>query len=120
MKIVIVEPMKEARITETDKSLAAMQEIVGGLIQVLTIDDGVCIVCNEEGKIDGLELNRGLKDKNGELWEIIAGTFFIVGDDYETGDFISLTDEQAECYRKQFERPEVFMKIGNKIEAFKI
>lgn len=120
MKVVIVEPMKEARIAEIDSKLESMQKIVGGYIEVLTISDGICIVCNEEGKIDGLELNRGLKDANGELWGIIAGTFFVVGDDYESGDFTSLTDEQAEYWLKQFRNPEVFVKVGDKIRSFEI
>ena len=71
MKIVLVEPEKEARITEIKGELHEMQEIVGGLIQALyPWDDRVALICNDEGKIMGLPLNRVLKD-----YDVIAGTF---------------------------------------------
>lgn len=37
--------------------LEAMQEAVGGWIETVTLDRQVVIVCNEEGKIRGMEPN---------------------------------------------------------------
>lgn len=96
--------------------LEAMQAIVGGYIEVYPLADDAAIVCNEEGKLNGLELNRPIYH-NGEIVEIIAGTFFIAGDDYDLGEFVSLTDEQIAQYSKQFEAPVTFMRLGNKIIA---
>lgn len=51
-----------------------MQEIVGGYIQAVHyFDELVTLVCNEEGKINGSELNRAIKDDNGKIVDIIAG-----------------------------------------------
>lgn len=49
--------------------------------------------------------------------EIIAGTFFIAGDDISIGEFVSLTDEQIAQYSKQFKEPVYFMKLGGEIIA---
>lgn len=121
IKVVIAKPMREAFIYTIKNELEELQKIVGGYIETLdfTREDNVTIICNEEGKINGLPLNRSLAHE-GEIWEIIAGTMIIVGDDYENGQFIGLTDEQAEKYLNQFLKPEVFYKMNNEIISVKV
>lgn len=116
IKVLKVEPDKAPELIEMKNELEAMQEIVGGYIEVFPLADDVAIVCNEEGKINGLPLNRPIYH-NGEIVEIIAGTFFIAGDDISIGEFVSLTDEQIAQYKKQFFSPVTFMKIGREIIA---
>ena len=99
MKILIVEPNKEPYESLLDNKLEAMQKIVGGNIEVVNLDQNTALVCNEEGKLDGLEGNRRVAH------DVIAGTFFIVGDNNE-GEFISLTDEQISNYHKRFKDSE--------------
>lgn len=41
----------------TDYSLEELQEIVGGHIEILSLNDEEIMVLNEEGKILGLDLN---------------------------------------------------------------
>lgn len=116
IKVLKVEPDKAPELIEMKNELEAMQAIVGGYIEVFPLADDVAIVCNEEGKINGLPLNRPIY-YNGEIVEIIAGTFFIAGDDISIGEFVSLTDAQIAQYQKQFFSPVTFMKIGGKIIA---
>lgn len=100
-KIVLVEPGKAARITETELTLENMQQTVGGLIQaVYPWKDKVALVCNDEGKILDLPLNRALADEEGRVYDVVAGTFFICG--LTEDNFGSLTDEQAELYSEKF------------------
>ena len=100
MQVVLVEPGKAARITEIGEDLQDMQEIVGGLIQALyPWEDPAAIVCNDEGKIMGLPLNRVLED-----YDIITGTFFICGIQGE--NFSSLTEQQLQKYQQKFRCPE--------------
>ena len=81
-------------------TLEAMQQMVGGLIEIVYLDD-VCLVCNEEGKLMGLEGNRRVGH------DIISGTFFLAGDtDY--GEFCSLTQEQLNQFSQRFAQPETF------------
>ena len=119
IKVVIVEPLKAPRIEIIENTLEAMQKIVGGWIEPLNIADGIDIICNEEGKMNGLTLNRGLRTEGGEIWEVIAGTFLIAGFDDDTGHQISLTDEQAEYYKKKFWEAEDFLLINGKILSVK-
>ena len=115
-KIVLVEPNKTARIVEMNLSLENMQKTVGGLIQaVYPFEDEVALVCNDEGKIMGLPLNRGLTDKKGNIYDIVAGTFFICG--LSEDNFAGLTDEQADLYLKKFLHPQKFIRINGKIIA---
>ena len=111
MRVVLVEPGKKAVVKTIDGSLEGMQKVVGGLIEMIPIDDrGSCLICNEEGKINDLPLNRALVDKDGRVTDIIAGTFFVCGTDEE--NFASLNDAAAEKYRKRFLLPEEVMRFG--------
>lgn len=115
MKVVYVEPRRIAEIREIGSGLEAMQASVDGYIEALyPFADPVAIVCNEEGKINGLEPNRGLADDKGDLYEIIAGTFFICLARPDSEDFESLTDELASKYLEMFKYPEVFMMANGK------
>lgn len=114
--VVLVEPQKEARVAEIDNTLEAMQTIVGGYIEaVYPFTDEVALVCNEEGKIAGLPLNRELKDSDGKIYDIVAGTFFVTG--LTKDNFGSLTDEQAEVYLEKFRYPEKFVRFNDDIIA---
>lgn len=80
-----------------EDTLEAKQKLVGGLIEVVPLDD-VLIVCNEEGKIDNLPPNV-LFD-----YDYIAGDCFVIGDDYKTANFKSLTDEEVEKYKEELDK----------------
>jgi len=110
INVLIVEPNELPYEKEIPNTLEAKQEIVGGYIECTSIldDDSVSIICNEEGKINGLPLNRYIGH------DIIAGTFIIAGDDYENGEFKSLTDEQIKKYKERFGK-ESFAETENKI-----
>ena len=105
MTVVKVEPGKKAQLVKIENSLKGMQTVVGGLIQVISpFDDDVALVCNEEGKMLCLPLNRTLQ----ETGDIIGGTFFICGAPADAEYFDSLTKEQIVKYYKMFEFPEHF------------
>jgi hypothetical protein len=79
-----------------------MQTIVGGSIEAIyPFEDSVALICNEEGKLLGLEGNRRFGG------DIIAGVFYVVGED-KCGNFVSLTEEQMEHYNKRFWEPEQY------------
>jgi hypothetical protein len=119
IKVVLVKPLQKPQIIEIGTSLEAMQETVGGLIeQIMPFDEEVALVCNEEGKIDGLDLNRALKYPDGKIIDIIAGDFFICSTKGE--NFTSLTDEQAQRYSEMFKTPERFYQTADGIKAVPI
>ena len=61
----------------------------------------------------GLPLNCALRDESGEAYDVIAGTFLVVGLGEE--DFASLTPELAEKFEKQFHQPESFIPLGRRM-----
>ncbi len=100
LTVVMVEPHKAPYVAEVDDELSALQKAVGGYIEVVGNGDGTLIICNEEGKLQGLEGNRRIRDGS----SIIAGTFFVVGDDGE--NFRSLTESEVTRYMDRFKNPE--------------
>ena len=114
MTVLVVEPMKEPYVKEIDPDLHSLQAEVGGDIgATYPYSDPVALVCNDEGKLIGLDLNRGLRDENGEFYDIVAGTFLVVGLGEE--DFASLSPELIQKYTEQFKTPERFMQINGNI-----
>ena len=100
---VVVEPGKKPEIKEIDSSLKGLQALVGGYIQAIyPYEDPVGIVCNEEAKLEGQPLNRALRDEDGDIYDIVAGTFAIVG--LTDDSFGSLDSELALKYAKLFIR----------------
>ena len=115
MEIVAVMPgCKPKRIT-IPHTLDAMQKQVGGYIQAIyPYEDLVAIVCNEEGKLLGMEPNRAIRDPDSnEIIDIICGTFFICG--LNEDNFCSLTEEQMAYYEAMFHSPEMFLWNGRNI-----
>lgn len=101
IKVVMVQPHKNPTITTLKNKLENLQEAVGGLIEIIDIEDNVCILCNEEGKLTGLEGNRALGE------DILVGTFYVCGSNDE-GELTSLTDSQIEKYIQFFWEPQTF------------
>ncbi len=96
MLILVVEPGKVPETRNISGDLKEMQGIVGGYIQAIYPFPGGALVCNEEGWLLGLPGNRGLRDKDGEVHNIIWGTFFLCGAPADEEGFVGLTPEQAE------------------------
>ena len=116
MNVLMVEPGKAPYEAQIGDDLQSMQALVGGYIQaVYPFEQPVALVCCESGKLDGLPLNRALRDADGDIYDIVAGRFFIVG--LGESDFTDLPYELAERFAEQFRQPEMFMRVDGKIVA---
>lgn len=119
LTVLVVEPMKEPYVKEIDPGLHALQAEVGGDIAAsYPFDDPVGLVLNDEGKLIGLDLNRSLRDEHGEIYDIVAGTFLVVGLGPES--FASLSPDMIQKYTKQFKRPELFASINGQIVSVRV
>lgn len=103
MKIVRVDPGKSAVLTEIDGSLKSMQAVVRGLIEVIPMFDGdVVLVCNEEGKLQGLAPNRPVYlPGDDKPYDIIYGTFFLCSVN-EDGDMLELPEDKLAFYLEKY------------------
>ena len=118
MNVLMVEPGKVPYETEIGSDLASLQAAVGGDIQaVYPYEEPVALICNEEGKLTGLPLNRALRDEDGEIYDIVAGKFFLVG--LGEDSFMDIAPEHAAKFAEQFKHPEEFARLAGKIIAIK-
>ena len=118
IKAVIVEPNKKARIAEIESGLKSLQSWVGGFIQaVYPFDDPVVVICNEEGKMNGSELNRAVYSKDKQILDVIAGKFFVAYAPFESESFLSMPKDLMKKYEDKFRYPERFYKTPEGIEA---
>lgn len=91
--MLLVEPNEHPKVIEAKTGLEDLQHLVGGFIEVVyPFEDPVGLIVNEEGKINGLPLNRALRDENNEVYDVIAGSFLVTG--LTEDSFGSLTPEQ--------------------------
>ena len=112
--VVAVHPQQRPEVIEIEDTLERLQKFVGGYIQVVyPFEDNVGLVCNDDGKFDGSPLNRALRDDNGKIYDIIAGSFLIVG--LTEDSFGSLTQAQQEKFVAFFETPEMFLKVAGRL-----
>lgn len=119
--VLVVEPMKPPKVVEIPETLESMQAVVDGYIQeIMPFDDEVALVCNEEGKVNGLPMNRAIYNEDGQMIDIIAGKFFICSAPFTSENFESLSKEQQEKYANKFKDPEVFIQSGNGLTAISI
>lgn len=118
MKVLMVEPGKSPYETEIEGGLESLQAAVGGDIQATyPFDDLVGLICNDEGKLIGLPLNRALYDDEGHLYDIVPGNFLIIGLGEE--DFTDLPADLIEKYTERFKYPEKFFRLAGEIVAVK-
>lgn len=99
LRVVVVEPGKPAYEKQIGTGYRALSKEVGGLIECVNYHgDGTLIVCNDEGKLRGMEGNR--RFSNGS---VIAGPFVVVGTAGE--DIRSLTDQEVQKYLQVYDQP---------------
>ena len=101
-----VAPLCEPEVITLNNDLRSLQEAVSidapyvGLIEIVGIDDKTCILCNEEGKLTGLQPNRRLG------YDVLCGVFYVTGQD-NRGNLTSLSPAAIERYQKVFAKPEI-------------
>lgn len=115
MKVLVVETMKKPYVKEINGTLKEMQTIVGGYIEGFPIFEDVYVFCNDEGKIQGLKPNRAVFDEDGNVVDIICGTFFLCS--LNEGE--DLSDELISKYTELFGVGHYIFKFSNDVCAFK-
>lgn len=117
--VLMVEPGQHPKVTNLKDDLDSLQKAVSigadyqGLIEFVSLGNGDCIMCNEEGKLIGLEGNRRLGD------DILVGVFYVMSEN-EDGELLSLSERKIKHYTNVFWEPETFdcMEIENSLYAF--
>ena len=116
LTVLVVAPGEKPSVVTIPAGLDSLYNQVGEPIQAIyPFEEPVGIVCNDNGKINGMQLNRALRDDENSIYDIVSGTFLVVGLGEE--DFCSLTPEQIEKYSEHFAEPEMFFMLDGEIQA---
>lgn len=93
-------PGNEPEMVELEENLNAMQDFVGGRIEVVRPwGDDVVLICDGEAIIKGAELNRIIKHESGGVFGVISGPFFLCLAPKNSDYFMSLPNIFAEHYK---------------------
>lgn len=116
IKVVMVEVNKKPYVKIIDNTLEDKQALVGGNIQsvptLLPKFHSFDFICNEDGKSDGLPYNRYIFNNR----DAIAGDFIAIKFDKSTGDYITMTDEEAKLLCEEIEKE---CPVFNYVDYFK-
>lgn len=119
MDVLLIKPFMYPQKVKIGCELEDLQAAVGGDIEaVYPFNDPVAIICNEEGKFNGSELNRSLRGEDGEIYDILAGDFLVTGLTEE--NFGSLSPELMKKYEEHFHQPEMYIRLGRSIMALPV
>ena len=115
INVLVVEPGRKPYAKEIGSDLDSLQKAVNAdIIQsVYPYEEPVALICDDEGKMTGKELNRALRDEDGHIYDVVAGTFLIVGLGEE--DFSSLSPDLMKQFSEKFKTPEMFMNTGGRL-----
>ena len=115
IKVLIVEPNKAPYAKEIAVGLNALQDEIGGNIQaVYPFKEPVALLCDDEGKVKEKPLNRILRDEQNKPYDVIAGTFLIVG--LGEQNFVSLDSKLLNYFLNKFKVPEVFIPSNYEVD----
>ncbi|MBI2756175.1 MAG: DUF3846 domain-containing protein [Chloroflexi bacterium] len=100
IRIVLKRPTEEPVVQEIENSLRSFQRLVGGTIECPSLPDGTEFICHEEGKIKHLAPNFYAPT----LEDLIVGPALFVRANNETGEYVSLSEAEAEAIIARFGR----------------
>lgn len=99
--IIKAEPHRQPEIITINNTLEALQSLVEGHIEAVSLSPTACIIVNEEGKLIGLPPNRKF------YHDILVGTILIVG--IQGSEIVSLTSTEIKEYMEKFKHWEVML-----------
>lgn len=88
MKVIVKKVSKDPKVIEISDKLEEYQRIVGGYIEVFPFYEDILCICNEEGKLKGLQPNFMFRN------DIICGDVIFIS--ASGPDFVGLNDVQID------------------------
>ena len=97
-----VKPNEKPEEIIIENDLSHFQKSVGGYIEAIYLEDNAVIICNEEGKLLNLPFNREIYNLDGDLLDIIRGSFLVVYAPFGSGEMMSLPHGLIKKYKNIF------------------
>lgn len=124
MKVLILSN-NELKEQEIENTLEALQEVVGGYIEIPYLSEtlaknGIDVIINDEGKfIEGLRAEIAIvKDGTNEVLDVVMGNCIFASHNDE-GDTVSLTNEQIAIVQNEL-KMEAVLTVNGKSSIAKV
>lgn len=88
IKVLVVKPFLPVETVEIENTLKGWQDIVEGYVESVTLKDGIVVMCNEEGRLNGLDCCciDGI--------DFVGNVFIAHFDEENLGEIRGLTDKE--------------------------
>ena len=133
--VIVVEPGCFPYYRRLENSVEAMQELLGGPLEIYSPEPGTAIVMLQDAMAnEGTVLNRGIRNYKGSdpsliaysdisflagtTISVIGGIFLLCGLD-ESG-FCTLPDQKMEALKSRFYYPETFIEVYGRLEMLRM
>ena len=102
-------PNKPPELVLVEPTTPVFRGLLGGPIEeIFPYFEEVMLLCSASAKVERKPPNRALYDGNGNLIDVVAGDFILVGAPLTEPGFISLTPEQINRYQALYQTPDQF------------
>ena len=102
-------PNKPPELVLVEPTEPVFRGILGSSVEeIFPYFEEVMLLCSASAKVERKPPNRALYDENGNLFDIVAGDFLLVGAPLTEPGFISLTPEQITRYQALYQTPDQF------------
>lgn len=98
---------------QIENTLKVHQRYVGGLIEVVHLTPEIIVICNDEGKLQHLPLNRALLGDNSQVIDYFVGDILLVRSSGE--DFASIRPEDIPVIERLLIPLKSVSKVGDHI-----
>lgn len=101
IRVLVCRVGEQPSVEDIEPTLKVMQALVGGYVQVVPLDEGLDLWCNEDGRALGLPFNRRVPVPHDRLFHHeLLGTFFLARREDTEDDVLStsLTDEDIAAW----------------------
>ena len=105
MKALHISPNCAPCIVEISNGGDSYREILEGEIEFSCPYDDVLLVCLAYGKMMNMPFNRAIRNSQGRITDLVAGSFLVLGLDDEGGT-LSMSEPLIEKYTEMFREPE--------------
>ena len=107
MRAVLKKPGKNPEVVDIENTLNGIRSAVGGYFQavVFSEEENIIMLCDEEGKLNGLDYNFSMRGKDSRIIDDVVGNVLFVSAGDE--DFRELNKKQIQylmdCFRLRAE-----------------
>ena len=98
---------------QIENTLKAHQAYVGGLIQAVHLTPEIIVICNDDGKLQHLPLNRALLGDNSQVLDYFVGNIMCVR--HNEDEFANIEPEDIEVIERLLIPLKSVSKVGDHI-----